>query len=66
MKAPAARVAALAAKSPLIPNGKFNTLETFQHHVEHDLYCMESWSLMFDLYILLRSPFPLRWTENTC
>jgi lipopolysaccharide/colanic/teichoic acid biosynthesis glycosyltransferase len=64
MKASAARVVASAARSPLIPNGKFNTLENFQHHVERDLYYIESWSLLFDLYILLRTPFALMKAEN--
>jgi lipopolysaccharide/colanic/teichoic acid biosynthesis glycosyltransferase len=27
--------------------------------VEHDLYYIENWSILFDLYIVLRTPFAL-------
>ena len=35
-----------------------------RHRVEHDLYYIENWSLLFDLYILLRTPFALMKSEN--
>jgi Undecaprenyl-phosphate glucose phosphotransferase len=44
--------------------GELDTAEKLQHRVEHDLYYIENWSLLFDLYILLRTPFALMKTEN--
>jgi Undecaprenyl-phosphate glucose phosphotransferase len=44
--------------------GEVNTPEKLQHRVEHDLYYIENWSLLFDLYILLRTPFALLRAEN--
>jgi Undecaprenyl-phosphate glucose phosphotransferase len=44
--------------------GEIDTPEKLQHRVEHDLYYIENWSLLFDLYILLRTPFALLKTEN--
>ena len=44
--------------------GEVNTPEKLQHRVEHDLCYIENWSLLFDLYILLRTPFALLRTEN--
>jgi Undecaprenyl-phosphate glucose phosphotransferase len=44
--------------------GETNTHEKIQKRVEHDLYYIESWSLLFDLYILARTPFALLKTEN--
>jgi Undecaprenyl-phosphate glucose phosphotransferase len=44
--------------------GELDTPEKLQSRVEHDLYYIENWSLMFDLYILLRTPFALMKTEN--
>jgi Undecaprenyl-phosphate glucose phosphotransferase len=44
--------------------GELDTPEKLQHRVEHDLYYIENWSLLFDLYILLRTPFALLKTEN--
>jgi Undecaprenyl-phosphate glucose phosphotransferase len=44
--------------------GEVNTPEKLQHRVEHDLYYIENWSLLFDLYILLRTPFALVRGEN--
>jgi len=44
--------------------GEVNTPEKLQNRVEHDLYYIENWSLLFDLYILLRTPFALLKTEN--
>ncbi|MGE0565004.1 MAG: undecaprenyl-phosphate glucose phosphotransferase [Pseudolabrys sp.] len=44
--------------------GETDTHEKIQKRVEHDLYYIESWSVLFDLYILLRTPFALLKTEN--
>jgi Undecaprenyl-phosphate glucose phosphotransferase len=44
--------------------GELDTPEKLQYRVEHDLYYIENWSLLFDLYILLRTPFALMKTEN--
>jgi Undecaprenyl-phosphate glucose phosphotransferase len=44
--------------------GEVNTPEKLQNRVEHDLYYIENWSLLFDVYILLRTPFALLKTEN--
>jgi len=44
--------------------GEVNTPEKLQNRVEHDLYYIENWSLLFDLYILIRTPFALLRTEN--
>ena len=44
--------------------GELDTAEKLQHRVEHDLYYIENWSLLFDLYILMRTPFALMRSEN--
>lgn len=44
--------------------GELDSPEKLQQRVEHDLYYIENWSLLFDLYILLRTPFALLKTEN--
>jgi len=44
--------------------GEINTPEKLRNRVEHDLYYIENWSLLFDLYIMLRTPFALLRTEN--
>ncbi|MFO1149026.1 MAG: undecaprenyl-phosphate glucose phosphotransferase [Alsobacter sp.] len=44
--------------------GETDTLEKIQRRVEHDLYYIENWSVLFDLYILLATPFALLKTEN--
>jgi Undecaprenyl-phosphate glucose phosphotransferase len=44
--------------------GELDTPEKLQNRVEHDLYYIENWSLLFDLYILLRTPFALIKSEN--
>ncbi len=44
--------------------GELDTPEKLQNRVEHDLYYIENWSLLFDLYILARTPFALMKTEN--
>lgn len=44
--------------------GETDTGEKIQRRVEHDLYYIENWSVLLDLYILLRTPFALLKTEN--
>jgi Undecaprenyl-phosphate glucose phosphotransferase len=44
--------------------GETDTEEKIQRRVEHDLYYIENWSLMFDFLILLKTPFALLKSEN--
>jgi Undecaprenyl-phosphate glucose phosphotransferase len=44
--------------------GETDTQEKIQRRVEHDLYYIENWSLLFDIYILIRTPFALLKSEN--
>ena len=44
--------------------GETDTEEKIQRRVEHDLYYIENWSVTFDLYILLLTPFALFKTGN--
>ncbi len=44
--------------------GETDTNEKIQKRVEHDLYYIEHWSLLFDLYILAKTPFSLLNTKN--
>jgi Undecaprenyl-phosphate glucose phosphotransferase len=44
--------------------GETDTSEKIQRRVEHDLYYIENWSVLFDLYIILRTPFALMRTES--
>jgi Undecaprenyl-phosphate glucose phosphotransferase len=44
--------------------GETDTSEKIQNRVEHDLYYIENWSLLFDLYIVARTPFALMKTEH--
>lgn len=39
--------------------GETDTDEKIQRRVEHDLYYIENWSVLFDLYILLKTPLSL-------
>lgn len=39
--------------------GETDTDDKIQKRVEHDLYYIENWSVVFDLYILLKTPFSL-------
>ena len=44
--------------------GEIDTQEKIQKRVEYDLYYIENWSVLFDLYIVLRTPFALLKSEN--
>ncbi len=44
--------------------GETDTREKIQKRVEYDLYYIENWSVFFDLYILLKTPFALLKTDN--
>ena len=44
--------------------GETDTAEKIQKRVEYDLYYIENWSLLLDLYILVRTPFALVKTDN--
>jgi Undecaprenyl-phosphate glucose phosphotransferase len=44
--------------------GETDTEDKIQRRVEHDLYYIENWSVLFDMYILLRTPLSLLKTEN--
>jgi exopolysaccharide biosynthesis polyprenyl glycosylphosphotransferase len=44
--------------------GETDTHEKLQNRVEHDLFYIENWSVLFDLYILARTPIALLKTEN--
>jgi Undecaprenyl-phosphate glucose phosphotransferase len=39
--------------------GETDTPEKIQKRVEHDIYYIENWSLLLDVYILLKTPFAL-------
>jgi Undecaprenyl-phosphate glucose phosphotransferase len=44
--------------------GETDTEEKLERRVEHDLYYIENWSVTFDLYICLMTPFALLKGEN--
>ena len=44
--------------------GETDTEEKLQRRIEHDLYYIENWSVLFDLYICLVTPFRLANTEQ--
>ena len=44
--------------------GETDTPEKLERRVEHDLFYIENWSVIFDIYILLITPFRLLNTEN--
>jgi len=44
--------------------GETDTEEKIQRRVEHDLYYIDNWSVMLDLYIVLMTPFALLKGEN--
>ena len=44
--------------------GETDTPEKLQKRVEHDLFYIENWSILFDIYILAITPFALVKAEN--
>jgi Undecaprenyl-phosphate glucose phosphotransferase len=44
--------------------GETDNKEKIQRRVEHDLYYIENWSLLLDIYILLRTPFAVFSMQN--
>lgn len=44
--------------------GETDTAEKIQNRVDYDLYYIENWSILFDLYILCITPFALLKAEN--
>ncbi|MGH6768332.1 MAG: undecaprenyl-phosphate glucose phosphotransferase [Xanthobacteraceae bacterium] len=44
--------------------GETDTQEKIQRRVEHDLYYIENWSILFDFYILALTPIALAKSEN--
>ncbi len=44
--------------------GEVDTPEKIQKRVEYDVYYIENWSILFDLRILIQTPFALLKTEN--
>ena len=44
--------------------GETDTHEKIQRRVEYDLYYIENWSVLFDLFILAKTPIALATTEN--
>src|SRR5207253_10167094 len=44
--------------------GETDTPEKIQKRVEHDLYYIDNWSVLLDLYILFKTPFALLGGEN--
>jgi Undecaprenyl-phosphate glucose phosphotransferase len=44
--------------------GETDTPEKIQKRVEHDIYYIENWSLLLDVYILLKTPFALFKSDN--
>jgi Undecaprenyl-phosphate glucose phosphotransferase len=44
--------------------GEITSPDAIKNRVEHDLYYIENWSLMFDLYILAMTPVALAKGEN--
>lgn len=45
--------------------GETDTREKVEKRVEFDLFYIENWSIRFDVYILLATPFALLKTENS-
>ena len=45
--------------------GEIRNKEMIQKRVEHDLYYIENWSILLDLYILFMTPFKILDTRNS-
>lgn len=46
--------------------GETDTVGIITHRVMHDLEYINSWSLSFDYYILMKTPFALMNDEDAC
>jgi lipopolysaccharide/colanic/teichoic acid biosynthesis glycosyltransferase len=44
--------------------GETDTPEKIQKRVEHDLYYIDNWSLLLDVYILMKTPLALLHSDN--
>jgi lipopolysaccharide/colanic/teichoic acid biosynthesis glycosyltransferase len=44
--------------------GEIDNEEKIRRRVEFDLHYIENWSVLFDLFILLKTPFALLKSEN--
>lgn len=44
--------------------GETDTEDKIQRRVEHDIYYIENWSVLLDLFILIKTPFSLLQTEQ--
>jgi len=44
--------------------GETDTMEKIQKRVDHDLYYIENWSILLDLYVLIMTPIALFKTDN--
>jgi len=44
--------------------GETDTPQKIQKRVEHDIYYIENWSLLLDIYILFKTPFALLKSDN--
>jgi lipopolysaccharide/colanic/teichoic acid biosynthesis glycosyltransferase len=44
--------------------GETDTLEKIEQRVAHDLHYIENWSLLLDIYILIKTPLSLLDTKN--
>jgi lipopolysaccharide/colanic/teichoic acid biosynthesis glycosyltransferase len=44
--------------------GELTSHDKIKKRVEHDLHYIENWSLLFDFYILAKTPFALVKSEN--
>ncbi|MEL7544068.1 MAG: undecaprenyl-phosphate glucose phosphotransferase [Pseudomonadota bacterium] len=44
--------------------GETDTREKIEKRVEHDLYYIENWSILFDIFILAKTPFSLLGNKN--
>ncbi|GLK75661.1 undecaprenyl-phosphate glucose phosphotransferase [Methylopila jiangsuensis] len=44
--------------------GEVDTSEKLKRRIDHDLYYIENWSILFDAMILIKTPFALAKTDN--